>query len=150
DELGCDLGEAFGAALCPANLDCDGATFDPTKFAQSLHKSIGPLPLGRGRGRAQVPDGRQLAWLLRARCEWPRCRAADQRYELAPFHCAVPPVLVTRRIAHLDTARDCCAAAFQSGLGPVGVLCHEYRRSKRRCVTVREMKVGPSRSAIRC
>jgi len=30
------------------------------------------------------------------------------------------------------------------------VLCHEYRRSKRRCVTVREMKEGPSRSAIRC
>jgi hypothetical protein len=28
-------------------------------------------------------------------------------------------------------------------------LCHEYRRSKRRCVTIREMKVGPSGSAIR-
>jgi len=33
---------------------------------------------------------------------------------------------------------------------PVGVLCHEYRRSKRRCATVREMKEGPSSSAIRC
>src|SRR5262245_34458873 len=30
-----------------------------------------------------------------------------------------------------------------------GVLCHEQRRSKRRCVTVLEMKVGPSGSAIR-
>jgi len=30
------------------------------------------------------------------------------------------------------------------------VLCHEHCRSKRRCVTVREMKDGPSRSAIRC
>jgi quercetin 2,3-dioxygenase len=29
-------------------------------------------------------------------------------------------------------------------------LCHEHRRSKRRCVTVREMKVGPSSSTIRC
>ena len=29
------------------------------------------------------------------------------------------------------------------------VLCHEYRRSKRRCATVREMKEGPSGSAIR-
>jgi len=28
-------------------------------------------------------------------------------------------------------------------------LCHEYRRSKRRCVTVPEMKEGPSDSAIR-
>ena len=29
------------------------------------------------------------------------------------------------------------------------VLCHEYRRSKRRFATVQEMKVGPSGSAIR-
>jgi hypothetical protein len=26
---------------------------------------------------------------------------------------------------------------------PLWVLCHEYRRSTRRCVTVREMKEGP-------
>ena len=30
------------------------------------------------------------------------------------------------------------------------VVCHEYRRSKRRRATVREMEVGPSGSAIRC
>jgi hypothetical protein len=29
------------------------------------------------------------------------------------------------------------------------VLCHEYRRSKRRCATVLEIKEGPSGSAIR-
>jgi len=29
-------------------------------------------------------------------------------------------------------------------------VCHEHRRSTRRCATVREMKVDPSRSAIRC
>ena len=29
--------------------------------------------------------------------------------------------------------------------GRLRVLCHEYRRSKRRCATVREMKEGPSR-----
>src|ERR1700716_3139597 len=28
-------------------------------------------------------------------------------------------------------------------------LCHEHRRSTRRCATVREMKAGPSGSAIR-
>jgi hypothetical protein len=33
---------------------------------------------------------------------------------------------------------------------PGRVLCHEYRRSKRRCATIREMKEGPSSSAIRC
>ena len=30
-----------------------------------------------------------------------------------------------------------------------GVLCHEHHRSTRRCATVREMKEGPSGSAIR-
>jgi hypothetical protein len=29
------------------------------------------------------------------------------------------------------------------------VVCHEHRRSTRRCATVREMKEGPSGSAIR-
>ena len=29
------------------------------------------------------------------------------------------------------------------------VVCHEYRRSKRRYATVREMKEGPSRPAVR-
>jgi hypothetical protein len=47
-----------------------------------------------------------------------------------------------------------CSNAMFSELArarcPFRVLCHEYRRSKRRCVTVREMKVGPSGSAIRC
>src|SRR6516225_9364639 len=33
--------------------------------------------------------------------------AAEQRDELAPFHCPMPPVLPTERIAHLGTA-DCC------------------------------------------
>jgi hypothetical protein len=30
-----------------------------------------------------------------------------------------------------------------------GAVCHEYRRSKQRCVTVREMEVGPPGSVIR-
>src|SRR5262245_21700896 len=40
----------------------------------------------------------------------------------------------------------------ENGIQYVGnwVLCHEHRPSKRRCATVREMKEGPSRSAIRC
>jgi len=43
----------------------------------------------------------------------PGCRkaitriVAEQRDELAPFHCPMPPVLPTERIAHLGTA-DCC------------------------------------------
>src|SRR5262249_10237235 len=44
----------------------------------------------------------------RARAAQRQCRrAAEQRDEPAPFHCLVPPVLLTERIAHLGTA-DCC------------------------------------------
>src|SRR5262249_36908496 len=45
--------------------------------------------------------------MLRTCRERPRCRAAEQRDELAAFHCPMPPVLPTERIAHLGTA-DCC------------------------------------------
>src|SRR5262249_37968836 len=62
------------------------ATLDPAELAQPLYKSGGPLALSRRRGRAQKPDSRQLRWLLRARRERPRNRAAEQRDELAPFH----------------------------------------------------------------
>src|SRR5262249_6082652 len=40
-----------------------------------------------------------LLALLRTRRERPRRRAAEQRDEIAPFHCPVPPVLPTERIA---------------------------------------------------
>ena len=87
DELGGDLGEALAASLRPAILDRDGATLDPTEFAQPLHESGDPLAVGRRRARAQEPDGRQLAGLLRARRERPRRRrAAEKRDELAAFH----------------------------------------------------------------
>jgi hypothetical protein len=46
--------------------------------------------------------------LLRAHRERPcGCHAANERDEVAPFHCPMPPVLPTERIAHLGTA-DCC------------------------------------------
>jgi hypothetical protein len=51
--------------------------------------------------------------------------------------------LLTRRSSDTKTQ----LAAMQRC--PLWRLCHEERRSKRRCVTVREMKEGPSRSAIR-
>jgi hypothetical protein len=38
NELGRHLGEAFGVSFGPTILDCDGATLDPTEFAQPLHK----------------------------------------------------------------------------------------------------------------
>jgi hypothetical protein len=92
DQFGGDLGEALAASLCPANLDRDIATVDPTKFAQPLNESGKQLAAARRRGRAQEPNGRQLAHLLRARHERPRgSRAAEQRDELAPLHVWMAP-----------------------------------------------------------
>src|SRR6266404_8024825 len=42
------------------------------------------------------------------------------------------------------------AMAISCNMPPARSSQHQYRRSKRRCATVREMKEGPSRSAIRC
>ena len=36
-EFGCKVGEALAVPPCPAILDCDSSTLDPTKFFQSLH-----------------------------------------------------------------------------------------------------------------
>src|SRR5262245_37078173 len=85
---------------------------DPAEFAKPLHKGGGPLALGCRRGRAQVPDARQLRWLLRARRQRPRhCGPAEERDELAAFHCPVPPVLRTEGIAHRDGLVRCGISA---------------------------------------
>src|SRR5262249_47628438 len=92
DQFGRDLGGALGATLRPAILDRDSTTLDPAEFAQPLHEGGDPLALGCRRGRAQVPDGRQLPRLLRARRERPRNRrAAEQRDEFTALHVWMAP-----------------------------------------------------------
>src|SRR5262249_8729255 len=87
DQFGGDLSETLAAALRPANLNRDVATFHPTEFAQPLHECGEPLALDQGRGGAQESDGRQLARLLPPRRERPRRRrAAYKRDERAPLH----------------------------------------------------------------
>src|SRR5262249_12576995 len=73
------------SSLHPPILDRDIAALDPTELAQSLYKSGGPLALGRRCGRAHEPDHRHRR-LLRVHRQPPSRRAADERYELAPFH----------------------------------------------------------------
>src|SRR5262249_746438 len=87
DQFGGDVSETLAAALRPANLNRDVATFHPTEFAQPLHECGEPLALDQGRGGAQESDGRQLAGLLRVGRERPRDRrAAEQQDEVAPSY----------------------------------------------------------------
>jgi RNA-directed DNA polymerase len=44
---------------------------------------------------------------------------------------------------------DADIRGFFDAMAHSWIVCHEHRRSKRRCVTVREMKEGPSGSVIR-
>src|SRR5262245_38485334 len=90
DEFGGDFGEALAASLCPANLDHEIATVDPTKFAKPLGESGKQQAALRRRGRAQEPNGRQLAHLLRLRRERPRRRATEQGDEVSALHSMIP------------------------------------------------------------
>jgi NAD(P)-dependent dehydrogenase (short-subunit alcohol dehydrogenase family) len=60
-------------------------------------------------------DARYTSRLLRARHKRPRHRrAAEQRDEVAPFHCPVSPVLPTERIAHLGPAGGAALRDFEA------------------------------------
>src|SRR5262249_39936938 len=76
-----DLGKALVALLRTAIDDSDGATLDPTEFAQSLHESSRPIAPIRRRACPQKTDGRHLRRLLPVRPVRPRSRAAEQRDE---------------------------------------------------------------------
>jgi len=49
----------------------------------------------------------------------------------------------------IESVRTCIADSFAWAWCRLWVVCHEHRRSKRRCATVREMKEGPSRPEVR-
>src|SRR5262245_41328716 len=85
--------------------DIEVAALDVTELSHPLQKGV-DKPYG-GTTSASTQPGNEWP-LLRAPRERP-CgrRAAEQRYELTPFHCRVPPVPPTERIAHLARA-DCC------------------------------------------
>src|SRR5262249_35870037 len=76
-----------------------------------LAQGITECPQHRGRrNRASKKTNPDLFVPLALLCacrERPRGRDANERDEVAPFHCSMPPVLRTERIAHLGTA-DCC------------------------------------------
>src|SRR5262249_35100350 len=115
-ELGCNLGIALRASLPPAVLDRDGATLDPAEFAQPLHKCVDPCALAYWAAPTEVPDGRQLPRLLRARCKRPRRgRAAEcgQQFPPSDGDCHTPlPCEVRKRN---DTTSRACSLAVQGG-----------------------------------
>src|SRR5262249_50547061 len=79
-------GYRFDIIPIMAKLVGDVAPFDITEVAHPAREFLAEWIVVRG-SRPDVPDTRRLARLLRARRERPsRCRAAEQRDELAALH----------------------------------------------------------------
>src|SRR5262249_56607064 len=90
--------------ICIRRIRCD--SFRPAALGQSAshrpHIKRGlRVVFGHCHDSGDPPHA---VGLLCPRSERPRRCAAEQRNELAPFHCPTPPVLPTERIAHLGTA----------------------------------------------
>src|SRR5262249_55193427 len=85
------LGERLLPTAIPGGLtifDCDVTTGRPSQFLDAplqCRSLLLPFWIIGGSGH-QPPDSPHPLALLRARREWPRRRAADERDELAPFH----------------------------------------------------------------
>src|SRR5262249_44224481 len=94
----------------PSLLDRDVAPFDPAKLAQSVDECINPLTVRVAPTRAKIPDGRQLARLLRARRQRPSRRSADERDELAPDHSITSSA---RRRIDVGNSRPIAFAVFK-------------------------------------
>jgi transposase len=123
----------------------------PSDLTDDEWAHVEPLipPAKRGGNRRHV-DVREvmngIMYILSTGCQW---RAIPKDLPPRP----VPPGAFFFGSSNCPTRND-----FRDGLlsastnlrRPRWVLCHEYRRSTRRYATVREMKEGPSRSAIRC
>src|SRR5262245_8570605 len=105
-------------AATPAEIDAHVAADAPAHLLKPLHECREtPLSLRVVcRKVHEHADAAHLLALLRVRRERPDRRAAEQPDEQAPLHWPVPPMLSTKKIAHLGTAGDCCAVGFQSGL----------------------------------
>src|SRR5262249_38410511 len=72
-------------ALGPAVFDRHTASLDVASFLQATAERSQDIRIRPRQCAAEKPDYRYRR-LLRARCEWPRSRAAEQRDERAALH----------------------------------------------------------------
>src|SRR5262245_3885896 len=73
----------------PVGLDAQVATFTPSQLLQALHQcgvALLDVRIVRGPAAREYADAPHPLTLLCARRQRPRCRAAEQRDELAPPH----------------------------------------------------------------
>jgi hypothetical protein len=86
NEISKEFPGGFRASLCPAILDRNIATFEPSEFARPAQKWSSSGVFSSRPAEAQKADGQQLSWLLCPRRQRPNHSAAKPRDELPPFH----------------------------------------------------------------
>src|SRR5262249_16494456 len=108
DQLFCECLNSDCVGIAPAIIDSEVASIRPAELLKALPKysHAGADIRIAFRNRHQHADTTNSLRLLRARRERPRgYSATNQRDELAPLHCPLPPVLRTKGIAHLSYGR---------------------------------------------
>ena len=109
------------------------AALDPAEFAQPLHESGGPVaPVRRGAG-AQESDGRQLAWLLRARANGASAAAPPiSVMNSRRPHCTTMFFsLITRPHSAVSSAKNFAASAGVPSIGSSVSFCNRSAISGR-------------------
>src|SRR5262249_19197867 len=103
DQIGRKRRQSIILAFRKVEFDRHVAAFHVAGLTQATAKRVDKVASVILSQAAQEANHRHRR-LLRARREWPRGRAAEQRDELATFQCSVPPVLPTK-IAHPSALR---------------------------------------------
>src|SRR6476620_2495209 len=84
-QIGCEVGQYVVLVLRPAILDHDILALDVAGFANALPE-CGQIACTISKRAAAEKSDHRHCWLLRARRERPRCRAAKSQDDLAPPH----------------------------------------------------------------
>src|SRR5262245_48973522 len=102
NEISHQLWQTIILTVGPAEFGDHVPALDKTAISKPLPERCNHLRAFAGGCHVEKSYHRHCR-LLRACRERPRgCRAANQRDEIAPFHCAIPPVRSTQRIAHVS------------------------------------------------
>src|SRR5262249_34316969 len=97
-------GQPVELAVRPAGFESHVCAVGEAPFVQALAKCRFERREPFGRSTAENPDHRHQ--LLRAPRERPRCRAAEQRDELAPLH-SITSSTCASKIGESDSPNDC-------------------------------------------
>src|ERR1700736_4642026 len=99
DQLGGEFWQLI-SPFRPSKLDDDVLALDIAEVVQARPQGLNPARRSSSRAETQVAEARDCRRLLRARCERPRRRAADQSDKIPSPHGSAPA-----RIAPYHTIR---------------------------------------------